>query len=57
MTRKIKPSELEAEAHRLIREGQMPTLDELLTAIAELREKYAPLIVAARKEPNGTDAE
>jgi len=57
MTRKIKPSELEAEAQRLIDAGQMPSLERVLSVIAEVREKYAPLILAARKEPNGTDAE
>jgi len=57
MTKKIKPSELEAEAQRLIREGKMPSLEELLHAIAETRAKYAPLMLAARKETNGTDAE
>jgi len=29
MKKKIKPSELEAEAQRLIREGKMPTFEEL----------------------------
>ena len=47
--KKIKPSELEAEAQRLIREGKMPTLEELSAVIAEVREKYRPLILAARK--------
>jgi hypothetical protein len=28
----------------------MPTLEQLLSAIAEVREKYRPLILAARKE-------
>ena len=47
--KKIKPSELEAEAQRLIREGKMPTFEELSAVIAEIREKYRPLIIAARK--------
>jgi len=54
MTSKIKPSELEAEAQRLIDAGQMPSLEELLQAIAETRAKYAPVILAARKDTNGT---
>jgi len=41
-TSKIEPSELEREAQRPIREGKMPTLEDLLTVIAEVREKYAP---------------
>lgn len=49
MKKKIKPSELEAEAQRLIREGKMPTLEELSDMIAEVRQKYRPLILAARK--------
>jgi len=47
--KKIKPSELEAEAQRLIREGKMPSFEELIKVIAETREKYKPLILAARK--------
>jgi hypothetical protein len=58
MTRKIKPSELEAEAQRLIDSGQMPPLEELLQAVAETREKYRDQILAARREEsNGTYAE
>jgi hypothetical protein len=49
MKKKIKPSELEAEAQRLIREGKMPTLEELSDVIAEVREKYREQILAARK--------
>ena len=51
MTNKIKPSELEAEAQRLIREGKMPTLEELLTVIAEVRKEYAPLILQRERNP------
>jgi hypothetical protein len=58
MTKKIKPSELEAEAQRLIDVGQMPSLETLLQAMAETREKYRDQILAARREEsNGTDAE
>ena len=58
MTKKIKPSELEAEAQRLIDAGQMPSLEKLLQAVAEARENYRDRILAARRgEPNGTDAE
>jgi len=49
MKKKIKPSGLEAEAQRLIREGKMPALEELSSVIAEVRKKYQPLILAARK--------
>jgi len=58
MPKKIKPSDLEREAQRLIDAGQMPSLDTLLQAIAETRQKYRDRILAARREePNGTDAE
>jgi hypothetical protein len=38
------------EQQRLIETGQMPTLEQLLSAIAEVKEKYRPLILAARRE-------
>jgi len=53
--KKIKPSELEAEAQFLIREGKMPSFEELIKAIAETREKYRDQILAARK--TGEDGE
>ncbi len=40
---------LEREAQRLIAEGKMPSFEELIAVIAEVREKYRPLILAARK--------
>ena len=49
MKKKIKPSALEAEAQRLIREGKMPSLERLLTVMTQVREEYRPLILAARK--------
>jgi hypothetical protein len=47
--KKITLSELEAEAQRLIREGKMPSLERLLTVMAQVREEYRPLIIAARR--------
>ena len=44
------PSDLRAEAQRLICTGQMPSLDELLKAIAKTRRKYRDQIIAARKQ-------
>jgi hypothetical protein len=49
MKEKITPSELEAETQRLIREGKMPCLERLLTVMAQVREEYRPLMIAARK--------
>jgi len=46
---------LEREAQRLIDTGQMPSLEELVAVIAEVRAKYRPLILAARREPNETE--
>ena len=50
---KLKPSDvrrLRREAERLIAAGEMPTLEDLLSAVAEVRAKYRPQILAARKE-------
>jgi len=43
------PSDMRAEAQRLIRTDQMPSLDELLKAVAKTRRKYHNQIIAARK--------
>lgn len=45
-----KVSDLRAEAQRLIETGQMPTLAQVLEAVAEARKRYADKIIAARKE-------
>jgi vacuolar-type H+-ATPase subunit H len=47
---KRKVSELRAEAERLIATGEMPTLAQVLEAVAEARKKYADQIRAARAE-------
>jgi hypothetical protein len=50
---KLKPSDvrrLRREAERLIAAGEMPSLAELLSVVAEVRAKYRPQILAARKE-------
>ena len=48
---KIKPSDLKREATKLIRRGQLPSLETLLTAIAEAREKFGEEIIQARRGP------
>jgi hypothetical protein len=48
-TKKITPSDLRAQAEQLIASGRMPSLDEILKAVAETRSKYRPMILAARK--------
>lgn len=45
----MKPSDLKAEAERLIAAGKMPTFEELTAAIRVVREEYEPKIKAARK--------
>jgi hypothetical protein len=51
--KRIKPSDLRREAQRLIETGHMPSLEDLLTAIASARAKYVPQIKAARVEAQG----
>lgn len=41
---------LDEQAQELIRQHKMPSLKTLLQAVAEVREKYRPQILAARKE-------
>lgn len=54
---KIKSSELEQQAAELAQSGKMPSLEELLSAVAESREKYADKIKQARQEKHvGADA-
>jgi len=45
---KIKPSDLRREAENLIRSGKMPSLEEVLKAVAEARLKYQDKIRAVR---------
>lgn len=51
----ITPSDLRREAQKLIAEGRMPKLENLLSAVAEARQVYGPKLKAARKL--GTDDE
>jgi hypothetical protein len=48
--KKIKPSDLEVEAQRLIDEGKMPPLETLLAVIADVREEYRDQIFLAREQ-------
>lgn len=47
---KITPSDLRAEAQRLIAAGKMPPLEEVLKHVAAVREKYVPQIKESREE-------
>ena len=47
----IKPSDLRAEAERLVAAGKMPPLEEVLKAVSSAREKYLPEIKKVRENP------
>jgi hypothetical protein len=49
MSHKMGPTEMRAEIIRLRREGKIPSLDELLSAVAETRVEYREKILAARR--------
>jgi len=48
--RQLSQHELRIEAERLVRNGKMPSLDELCRAIAEARIKCGPRLRKARRE-------
>lgn len=57
MEMKIKPSDLRAQAQRMINSDQMPALDQVLSAVADTRERYRNQILESRKQNSaGTDA-
>lgn len=47
--KKLGPSDFKAEAERLHAAGKMPSLEDLLAAVADARKEYAPKILEARK--------
>jgi hypothetical protein len=49
-TRQQWDAEMRQRAEKMIADGTMPPLEQVLKAVAETRAKYAPLILAARKE-------
>jgi hypothetical protein len=51
--KKITPSDLRAEAQRLVATGKMPELEDLLQSVASVREKYKPII--EKENDNGND--
>lgn len=51
--RLITPTDLRAEAQRLIAAGRMPSLDRLLETVDTARKKHRPQIIAARAKPKG----
>jgi hypothetical protein len=49
MSEKMGPTEMRAEIIRLHREGKMPSLEEVLAAVANVRAEFVPKILAARR--------
>lgn len=47
---KIGPTEFQAEVERLHAAGQLPSLDEVLGAVADTRKEYRPQILEARNK-------
>lgn len=55
MKRKYTPRDFEAEVERLKAIGKMPTLEQALDVVAEVRQKYAQAILDGRHGvKNGT---
>lgn len=53
---KIGPSDLRAEAEKMLREGTMPNLDSVLGAVAASREEFADRIRKSRTEKDAKDS-
>ena len=49
-TSRIKPSDLRAQAEKLIADGMRPDLDKLLDVVAQIRTKYQSKILEARRQ-------
>jgi len=55
---KMGPTEFKAEVERLHAAGKLPSVEEILAAVADVRKEYAPKILDARKlgdQPEGGD--
>ena len=50
MEKKLAPRDFEAEVQRLKAAGQMPSLEQVLAAVAEARKKFAQRILDARRQ-------
>ena len=51
--KKFGPSDFQAEVERLRAAGKLPTLEQVLDAVAETRRKYADKIRKARHQKAG----
>ena len=47
---KVGPTEFQTEVERLHAAGKLPSLEDLLGAVGEVRKEYAPKILEARKD-------
>jgi hypothetical protein len=56
MEKKLGPTEFQAEVQRLHAAGQLPSLEDVLAAVAEAREEYAPQILEARNQGEDENA-
>jgi hypothetical protein len=45
----MRPTEMRAEITRLHREGKLPSLEEVLAAVAQVRAEFAPKTLAASR--------
>lgn len=48
--KKSGPSDFQAEVERLKAAGKLPSLDEVLDAVADARQKFAPSLLKARHQ-------
>jgi len=51
---KVGPTEFQAEVERLHAAGKLPKLEDLLSAVGDARKEYAPKILKARGENDGS---
>jgi hypothetical protein len=49
-TSKIRPSDLRAQAEKLIADGMMPDLDKVLDAVGQIRSEFHPKILEACRQ-------
>jgi hypothetical protein len=49
-TSRVKPSDLRAQAEKLIADGIMPDLDTVLDVVGEIRKEYQPKILEVRRQ-------
>ena len=49
-TSRIKPSDLRAHAEKLIADGLMPDLNTVLDVVRQIKTKYRPKILEARRQ-------